>query len=121
MTDCNFSSENCFVAGSKAGHVAIFAESTVKKSIRLFVNPVQWKNATLVQYVDNTIYAVAQDSKLMKLDISLENRQVIGDTVSEEVFALTATNRFVALGGVSAKVTVYNTEGNITLVSYGCL
>ena len=114
--DCNFSSKNCFVAGSKAGHVAILTESTVEKSIKLFDNSVQWKNATLVQYVNNTIYAVAQDSKLTKLNLTLENRQVLGDTVSHEVFALTATNLFVALGGVSAKVTVYDTEGNITLV-----
>ena len=104
------------MAGTKAGHVAILTESTVEKSIKLFDNSVQWKNATLVHYVDNTIYAVAQDSKLTKLNLNLENRQVLGCTVSQEVFALTATNRFVALGGVSAKVTVYDTEGNITLV-----
>ena len=92
-------------------------KSTVEKSIKLFENPVQWKNAALVQYVDNTIYAVAQDSKLTKLDMNLENRQVYGDRVSQEVFALTATHQFVALGGVNAKVTVYDKRGNLALVS----
>ena len=71
----------------------------------------------MVQYVNNTIYAVAQDSKLTKLDMNLDNRQVFGDRVSQEVFALTATHQFVALGGVNAKVTVYDKRGNLALVS----
>ena len=95
------SSKNRFVGGTKAGHVGIWNGKSVEKSIKLFTNSVQEKNATLVQYCDGIIYAAAEDSCVTKLDMNLKTRKVIGTKIEELIFTLVASHQYVAFGGVN--------------------
>lgn len=116
VTSTKFRSENRFVAGTKSGQVVIQSGVSIEKSVELFENSVQEKNATLVQYTSNRIYAVAEESSLTLLNMSLEVVKVLGPKVEKEVLALVATQDYVALGGVDKKVTVYDEFGNLALV-----
>ena len=90
---------------------------TIEKSVELFNHSNQEKNATLVQYTSNRIYAVAEDSSLTQLNMSLEVEKVLGRKIEKEILALVATQDYVALGGVDKKVTVYDEFGNLALVN----
>ena len=114
----NFSSENRFVAGTKGGSVAIYNNNTVEKKIKLFTNSDQEKNATLVQYVDGRIYAVAEDSSLTQLNMNLRIEKVLGHKIQWKSYCLVATRDYVAVGGENKKVTVYDKTGRCLLVSY---
>ena len=112
-----FRSENRFVAGTKNGQVVIQSGVTIEKSVELFNHSNQEKNATLVQYTSNRIYAVAEDSSLTQLNMNLEVEKVLGRKIEKEILALVATQDYVALGGVAKKVTVYDEFGNLALVN----
>ena len=113
-----FSSENRFVAGTKAGHVAIMNGDSIEKCIKLFSNSDQEKNATHVQYSDGKIYAIAENSSLTQLDLVLEVQKILGQKVDKKVNALVATSDYVAFGGDYCNVTVYDKTGDLVLVSY---
>ena len=93
----------------------------MEKSIQLFSNSDQEKNATLVQFCDGRIYAAAEDSCLTQLDLDLNVQKVLGQKIDKEIFALVATRDYVAVGGRNCKVTVYGKGGDLALVSYFCL
>ena len=105
------------MSGTKAGHVGIWNGSSLEKSIQLFTNSDQEKNATLVQFYDGKIYAVAEDSCLTQLDSNLENKKVIGQKIQEKIHAFVATPDYIAIGGQNWKVTVYDKKGDLALVS----
>ena len=111
------SSENRFVAGNKDGHVAIWNGDSIEKSIKLFSNSDQKKNATLVQHSDGRIFAVAEDSNVTVLDMNLENKKLFGQKVEEEIFAFVVTPDYVAVGGRNKKVTVHDKSGFAVLVN----
>ena len=71
-----------------------------------------------MQYTSNRIYAVAEDSSLTQLNMSLEVEKVLGRKIEKEILALVATQDYVALGGVDKKVTVYDEFGNLALVNH---
>ena len=83
----------------------------------MFNDSVQWKNATLVQNCDGTIYAAAEDSCVTKFDMNLKIRKVIGNKIENEVCALVATHQYVAFGGWNEKVTVHDNEGRLIVVN----
>ena len=71
FTFINFSDGNRFVTGSGNGIVTVWNDST-PKSRKVFNNSEQWKNATLVAYADNKIFAVGYcEARLHILDLEL--------------------------------------------------
>ena len=114
----NFRSENRFVGGTKSGHVAIFNRNSIEKSIKLFKNSDQSKNAAFVRYSDWRIYAVAEESSITVLNMQLEVEKVIGQKFHYQIDAFVATPNYVAVGDANNKVSVYNKGGDLVLVSF---
>ena len=106
------------MAGTKSGAVGIWKDSSIEKSIKLFSNSDQEKNATLVQYSEGKIYAVAEDASLTQLDMNLQVQKVLGQKLEEQIYALVATPDYVALGGENKEVKVHDNKGDLALVSY---
>ena len=97
--------------------MAIWNGDSIEKSVKLFSNSDQWKNATLIQYSDGKIYAVAEDSSVTELDMILQNKRIFGRKVQKEIRAFVATPDYVAVGGYNKKVTVHDKRGDAILVN----
>ena len=115
----NFSSDNRFVGGTKSGKVGIWNGASIEKSIQMFTNSDQQKNATLVKYSDGRIYAVAEDASVTVLDMDLRIEKVLGQKVEKEIRTFVATPDYVAVGGFNDKVTAFD-KNYIVLVNSFC-
>ena len=114
----NFSNENRFVCGFKDGKVAVWADSMLK-SKKLFNNSGQWKNATLVAYADNKIFAVGKkEARLHILDLELNILKVVDHQFVKGITVMKSSNSFVAIGEYGGNVTVFDKNGRRVLVSY---
>ena len=80
-----FSTENHFVGGTKAGHVAIFHRKCIKNSVKLFEDRRERQNATLVQYANGCIYAITKNHSLICLDMNLQVQKVFGHRIDGDV------------------------------------
>ena len=109
-----FSDENRFVTGSKNGYVTVLNDST-PKSRKVFNQSEQWRNATLVRYANNKIFATGY-AKLHILDLELETYKVV-DHEFNDISVLAASDNYVAIGDWDRHVNIFNHNGDRVLVS----
>ena len=114
-----FSDGNRFVCGFKDGQVGIWADSLLK-SKKIFNNAEQTKNATLVAYAGNKIFAVGRsEARLHILDLALNTLKVADHQFEKSIRVIKASGSHVAIGEYSSgNVVVFDHNGNRLLVSY---
>ena len=87
-------------------------------SKKLFSNSDQDKNATLVQYANEKIFAVGRaESQLHVLDLELNVMKVVDHQFEETISVMVSTGSYVAIGESNGSVTVFDNKGNHVLVS----
>ena len=98
--------------------MAVWANSMLK-SKKLFSNSEQSYNATLVQYVDNKIFAIGRsEARLHIVDLELNVLQVVDYQFTKNISVIKSSNLYVAIGDIAGNVTVFEKVGNLVLVSY---
>ena len=115
----NLSDGNRFACGFKDGQVEIWADSLLK-SKKIFNNAEQWKNATLVSYAGNKIFAVGRfEARLHILDLELNTLKVADHRFEGNISVIKPSRSYVAIGEYSSgNVVVFDRNGNQVLVSY---
>ena len=115
----NFSDGNRFVCGFKDGQVGIWADSLLK-SKKIFNHADQVRNATLVAYADNKIFAVRySEARLHILDLELNTLKVADHQFEKSISVIKPSGSYVAIGEyASGNVVVFDHNGNRLLVSY---
>ena len=90
------------------------------KSKKLFNNSEQCKNATLVQYADNKIFAIGhREARLHILDLKLRTLKVVDHKFEEWINVMKSSNLYIGVGEEThGNVTVFDHNGNRVLVSY---
>ena len=112
-----FSDENRFVTGSKDGHVTIWTNSS-QQSKKVFNNSEQFKNATLVKYRNNRIYAIGyREATLTIMDLSLGLIKVVPHKFENPIRLLVASSKYIAVGEFAGNVSVFDDKENLVLVS----
>ena len=113
-----FSDGNRFVCGLKDGQVGIWADSMLK-SKKIFNNAKQWKNATLVAYAGNKIFAIGySQARLHILDLALNTLKVADHQFEERISVIKSSEPYVAIGEYIGNVIVFDHNGKRVLVSY---
>ena len=77
----------------------------------------QWKNATLVQYAKDKIFAIGlAESKLHIFNLDLKVLKVVDYEFKDEISVLVASDYYAATGDGSGNVTVFKHNGDLALV-----
>ena len=99
--------------------MGIWADSMLK-SKKIFNNAKQERNATLVAYADNKIFAVGRSkARLHILDLALNTLKVAGHQFEKSISVVKASGSHVAIGeSWSGNVVVFDHNGKRVLVSY---
>ena len=89
------------------------------KSRKLFKNTQQSKNATLVQYADNKIFALGiKKARLHILDLELNVLKVADHQFEGSIMVMKSSESFLGIGDLKGNVTILDHDGNLVLVSY---
>ena len=98
--------------------MGIWADSLLK-SKKIFNNAEQWKNATLVSYAGNKIFAVGRfEARLHILDLALNTLKVADHQFEERISVIKSSEPYVAIGEYIGNVIVFDHNGKRVLVSY---